>query len=721
MKADDELLQVFVAEVEEQLESLAIALEEPSSAWDLHDLFRRVHTVKGAARLVGAAAVEEIAHALEDVLVTLRKGGETGDAAGLVRDGSAQLVQCFARLEEDFGEEVAAFRSRCESWLEGRGIASEAAAEGSEGISAPESSRDATSRDTEARDDEATRADVTVRRDEENPRQTTLRVAVDRLDRIMALASDLVTTSHEAQSRLDDARRLQSLHARLEKTRPDLKNDAVFRQLQSGGRALVEQLDRAVAGQERISRSLQFSARQLRMVPVESLRTAFSRTVRQICAEGGKKARLRIEGGETEVDRSILEDLRDPLVHLVRNAVDHGIESPAARLEAGKPEEGTIVLHARSTGSSAVIEVRDDGRGIDLDRLRESAVKHGLVEEDRADSLSRDEIEDLVFRFGFSTAERVSETSGRGVGLNVVREAVEALGGQVRFEGEPGQGTTFRLRLPLTQLTTRAVMTRLGDQEFLIPASSVRSTRFLATAEIRVADGRELVSWEGRPVPLVRLERAFGFASNGNATRPMVVVSGGGGERALLVDAVIGEREVTVQRLSWNLESVPGVAGSAVLDGGQVVLVLDVGSLTHGASSVERVQQDRADAERRRQSRRILVVDDSMTSRTLIKNILGSAGFQTSTAVDGEEALSLLQDESFDLVVADVEMPKVDGLELTHRIRASQRLRDLPVVVVTSLGSESEKRRGAEAGASAYIVKGEFDQDLLVATVRSLV
>lgn len=434
-------------------------------------------------------------------------------------------------------------------------------------------------------------------------------------------------------------------------------------------------------------------------------------------------------GGEVEIDRRILEEMKDPLIHVLRNCIDHGIEAPAARAEKRKPPHGTITLEiSQKDGGKVELLVADDGAGIDTAKVKAAARKLEMVSEEDAEQLGEQEALALVFRSGVSTSPIITDVSGRGLGLAIVREKVERLGGAIAIESHPGAGTRFRIVLPLTLATLRGVLVRAGEQLFVIPATHVERVARVAETDIRTVENRETIALGGRAVSLVGLSDVLELPRKGAAgespDHAQALVLGLGPERiAFRVDEVLGEQEVLVKTLGPQLVRVRNVAGACTLGTGQVVPVLNVPDLMK--SAVKRAAaplapaaaQERAAA----QQRAILVVEDSITSRALLKGILESAGYRVATAVDGIDAYTALKTATFDLVVSDVEMPRMDGFDLTAKIRADKNLSELPVVLVTALESREHRERGIDVGANAYIVKSSFDQSNLLEVVRRLI
>jgi chemotaxis protein histidine kinase CheA/ActR/RegA family two-component response regulator len=545
-------------------------------------------------------------------------------------------------------------------------------------------------------------------------------VASEKIERLMAVSTDYVTAGHSLAAQ---AARFGELLGKLDtfmRRMPELRAKPELREL----RRSVALLDEELAGTRRryvqMTAELQDGVRQLRMLRIDAVRNVFARAVAEMARSVGKSAEFVTIGGDTEVDRAVLEGLRDPLVHLIRNAVAHGIEPEAERIAAGKPRSGTITLRAWSTRSSVVVELADDGRGIDTATIVQAAVAQRLVQPELAAKLGDDAARELLFAPGFSTLSRVGDLAGRGVGLDVVRRNLTQLGGSVRCDSRPGRGATFRVELPLTRLTTRAIHVRLGRHDFLVLAAQVVRTCLVTSDDLQLSDGQEVVIVDGNPLAVLRLEQAFGFRADGRDQRVAVVVGDGSRHKAVLVDELVGEMEVLVQPLGWNLKAVRGIAGAAVLEGHRVLPVLNAAELVSFAAG-SRSAQGRGEGTRSNGQRKVLVVDDSITSRTLLKNILSSAGYAIETAIDGEDGWSKLTQGRFDVVVTDVEMPRLTGFELTRRIRSDAKMRGCTVVLCTSLGNDAEKRMGAEAGADAYIVKGAFDQDELLAALARLI
>jgi two-component system chemotaxis sensor kinase CheA len=418
--------------------------------------------------------------------------------------------------------------------------------------------------------------------------------------------------------------------------------------------------------------------------------------------------------------------LKDPLIHLLRNSVDHGIEAPEIRQEMSKPAQGTIsIAISQKDGGKIEIAITDDGAGIDIEKVKAAVTKTGELPAEEAKQLEEQEVLALVFRSGISTSPIITDLSGRGLGLAIVREKIERLGGVITLESHAGTGTIFRILLPLTLATFRGILVRASERLFIVPAISVERVERVAAGDIRTVENRETIPLNGQALSLVRLGDVLELPSReASGEEVYAVVLGSGLEHiAFQVDEVVGEQEVLVKTLGPLLSRVRNVASASVLGSGEVVPVLNVPDLIKSATQTAAIPRQHGAAEMPADVAKhtILVVEDSITSRSLLKNILESAGYAVSTAVDGIDAYTTLKTETFDLVVSDVEMPRMDGFDLTARIRADKNLSELPIVLVTALEHREHRERGVEVGANAYIVKSSFDQSNLLEVVRRLI
>ena len=456
---------------------------------------------------------------------------------------------------------------------------------------------------------------------------------------------------------------------------------------------------------------------RVRMLPFAEACSGLERAMRDLARSTNKQVKLVVLGEDVEIDRGILEALKDPLLHLVRNAIDHGIESAEERTSAGKPLEGTISVEASLRGQHVAITIQDDGRGFDLEQIREKAKSKGWAAPDNDYDIAR-----LVFVAGFSTSSIITDISGRGVGLDVVQSQIESLQGSVDVKFERGQGSCFTLELPLTLTTTRAIMVRAGQQTYAIPTANVEQILRVQSSQIKPVGGRYVATLGGPPLAISGLTSIFDKRPDKLASESYlaVVVSSGKQQAVIVVDELIAEQDVTVKPLGSRIRRVRHVSGATLLESGEVALVLNMANLVRSLISEKDQSRFVAVEDAASTKHRLLVVDDSVTTRTLLQGILDSAGFEVDTAADGQSALEKLQQTQFDLVVSDIDMPRLNGFELSHAIRESVDFARTPIILVTARGTDEDKARGAASGADAYIVKSGFDQSNLLETIRQL-
>ena len=686
-------------------------------------IFRAMHTIKGSARVLGFEPISRLAHALENLLGELRQERRVFDrplADALLRGGDAILALSDAAVG---GRAPPLDVEALIASLPASAGAAAAPPTAATPVTAPPETHPV-----------APAAPPRVARQ-------TVRVRVDRLDRMLNLAGELVVSQQMLANHADELRALQAtverqlqalsqLEAELSRLRfSPMQRQAIDRPLaaarEAGARAAVlvqrqaERFSRHTGQHELLVRDLEQEVMAARLLPIATVFGGLPRAVRDLAQATGKQVRLSLHGETVELDRKVLEAIADPLLHLVRNALDHGIEMPEERQAAGKAPQGHLTVRAEAAGSEVRVVVTDDGRGIAPQHLREQAVRQGLVSAESAAHLPDHEALDLIFVPGFSTASVITDISGRGVGMDVVRQNLAELGGRVEVESQPGLGTSVTLVLPLTLVTTRILLVRVGRDSFALPASACRGVVWVDRQQVQSLEGQPIVEHEGRTVAVRHLAELLGTeapASASAAGRTPAVLTGGPQRLvALVVDELLDEREVVIKPLGALLAPQRRFGGAVQLGDGSLVLLLNPAHLTQpnrGAPLGAPAAAPRA--------RRLLVADDSFATRELIRSVLQAAGYEVVVAVDGADALEALRREPIDLVLSDVEMPRLNGFELVTRIRAERELHQLPVVLVTSLASEEHRRRGLEVGAQAYIVKSQFDQQNLLEVVRRL-
>jgi two-component system chemotaxis sensor kinase CheA len=468
-------------------------------------------------------------------------------------------------------------------------------------------------------------------------------------------------------------------------------------------------------------------SKKLLLLPFATLAAPFPKLVRDLCRDQGKEAILVVKGEEIEIDKRILEEMKDPLIHLLRNCVDHGIEVPERRARMRKPSRATITLAVSPiNGRKIEFLVTDDGAGIDTEKVKDSAITHGLLPVDEALKLDDMSAGALVFQAGVSASPMITRVSGRGLGLAIVREKAEKLGGTVSTESQAGKGTSFRIVLPSMLATFRGILVEANGRVFVVPTAHVERVARVHLAEVRTVEGRETIATGGRAVSWIRLADVLDLPrkeSNEAQTSsvPFLVLGQGEQRIAFAVDAILDEQEVLVKPLLKPLLRLRHIAGATVLGSGQVVAILNVSDLLKSARNHGNKNSRAATHSKPQESKAVLVAEDSITSRMLIRSILESAGYKVKTAVDGMDAYTQLRAEKFDLVVSDIEMPRLNGFDLTARIRADQKLANIPVVLVSALETREDRERGVDVGASAYIVKSRFDQSDLLDAIRRLI
>ena len=823
----EQLLRSFRAELSEHIQTITSGLLQIEQAGSgpldqelLNATFRAAHSLKGAARAMGVTAIEQLAHAQENILDGLRRGAfapapemftvfyqsldavqavQSAYEAGETTPPTAALA-ALMELENLLG----ALRGGATAASARKPVAPVMPVE--QGGSIPAAA-------------------------------STVRVGVEKLDALMASLNDLLVTRIRLEQRREQIaglreqiketqqawervrgpfnrllrekeRGLLSLHRPIsvDAYAPE-ESGALFHRAaaragagfhafsqrqpgQQGARpldaeenpfqSLVEvskdiallidylsanqgQIQAAAAGLETIYRqvsadttqlsliidSMDEDIKRLRLLPFHTITTNLARMARDLAQQSGKEAALTILGGDSQLDKRVLEELKDPLIHLLRNAIDHGIEPPEQRLAAGKPRAGQITLSAERSDSDIVVRVADDGAGLDVDAIRQVLSKSASTRRAGMDAedLSENDLVDAIFSLGVTTSRMLTDVSGRGVGLSVVRKNVEALHGRIGVDYWPGQGTSFSLILPISLTGMHGLLVRAGEQTFAIPLDSVERTLALSPGQVFHLDGRAMIRGQEQPVPLARLSEVLELpaaAADGQPREQLVVILSvterfdaavegqhQGGRRqaqkvAFIVDALIGEQEIVIKDLGGQLTRVAGVAGATVLGSGEVVLVLNAADLVKLAAQRSQPAAQAADPAEQAPTvpaapRSILVVDDSITTRTLEKNILEAAGFQVRIAVDGCEALELIRASGLpDMVITDIIMPNMDGFELTRVLKRDERTARVPVILVTSLDSAEDKKRGMEVQADAYIVKSSFDQANLLETIAQL-
>ena len=731
----------FKEEAEEHLQKLnkgILDLEaNPGDRELMNEITREAHTLKGSAKMMGLDQIAQIAHKIEDLLGQIKEGRfklneRICDLLFAGFDSVKSLVEEAIggkKSEVDVG-------SFCELLgkiaLTGEVPPAEPAKK-REGARKEERVRRAEQKPREERGDRPEEKENRPQKEGPIEIEETIRVGTAKLDRLVNLVGEMIIGELRAKQGLVDLKELMGLVKRetsyLSQLRERMPLES-FHEIMDNHQKMkgkisdfFKKYSEDTAHNDLVINDLQARVMETRTLPVSTIFSAFPRAVRDMAREYGKKIELKIEGAETKLDKRMLEGINDPLIHLIRNAVDHGIEGKEERERLGKPPNGQMVLSARQEGEHVVIEVEDDGRGIDPQRLKELALKRGIIDEKEAESLSDRQAIYLVFNQGLSTSKIITDTSGRGVGMDVVKKNVEEIKGKVELESEVGKGTKVRMTLPLTLAVTRALVVEARDQIFAVPTLSIESVTSLSDDEVHTVAGREAIKRGERTIPVVRLGQVLELPGEEGEGRLGVVVGYARQRICFLVDRLLGEQEIAIKGMSGLIKRVKNIAGATILGTGRVVPILNIPDLMASAMAISGVRvpyQTREEKEEKEPSS-ILVVEDSLITRELEKSILEASGYAVEVATDGLEAWEKLGQKKFDLVVADVQMPRMDGFQLAEKLRKSKEYKELPIVIVTSLEKEADKRRGIEVGADAYIVKSSFDQSNLLDTIERLI
>ncbi|MBF0317940.1 MAG: hybrid sensor histidine kinase/response regulator [Nitrospirae bacterium] len=484
---------------------------------------------------------------------------------------------------------------------------------------------------------------------------------------------------------------------------------------------------------ESVTKKLHYEIRNVSILPLKTLFRVFPKLVRDISVSLKKSVELTIEGGETTVDRQIIEELKDPIMHLMRNAIDHGIENTQDRLNCGKSTTATIILRAYKHANQIIIEVEDDGRGLNAEEIKRAALKHRLTTEEQLQGMSIAQVHALIFTPGLSTSSMITDVSGRGVGLDVVANRLEALKGSVRVESVQGKGCMFRLKMPVNMTTTRVLVVLVAGLRFAIPVEFVTKSFTLSRKDIFKREGRDTIKYADQPVSLallsdlLELDKApvLGSSNKGLGAEEQsltcIIISSDEQHVGVVVQQIVDEQEVVLKRYSTLLQRVRNISGAAILETGEVCAILNPIDLIRSALKRKSVRISEESVQQQSKTRRILLVEDTITTRTLIKRVLDSASYEVTTAIDGLDALNKLPTRDFDAVVSDIQMPNMDGLTLAETIRADKKYKDLPIVLITALSSDEDKKRGMRAGANAYITKPTFDHKVLLDVLKRLI
>jgi two-component system chemotaxis sensor kinase CheA len=751
----------------------------------LEVIYREAHSLKGAARAVNLSEIETISQSMEGVFGAMKRGEITPSST--VFDTMHEVVSFIENIlateQKSAGkEELSAILQQLENLQAGQTPAIQKkpprAAGPPAGNDAAQQIKDTMSsallKEQPGRQESAgvevgeqpaattneppDKSSQKLKPAVENPHLgSSVRISTDRLDKLLLKAEEMIAVKLSASQEVNELKKLchsfESWHKKwirkdallrryrkelaIEKEQGDTRS-AEIQKFLDWNRDFINTVHKdirvlaksAELNQRFLDRKITYFLEDMKrviMLPSTTLFAPFPRMVRELGRSQGKEIDLELKGAEVEIDRRILEELKDPLVHLLRNCVDHGVEKPEERRLLNKPERGRIFLHIdQIEGGKVEITLGDDGHGIDPDMVRNSAVKRGLISAEDAARLTEKEAQSLIFNSGMSTASSLSQLSGRGLGMAIFLERVEKLGGQLDFASIPGKGSSFTVSLPLSLATFRGTLVQVAGQPFLAPSSHLVAVLHVNVASIRTVQNKATINYDGEPLSLVGLADTLQMEKpviRKESNKIQVMVLGTSKRRiGFEVDEVLGEQEVLFKELGKQLLRVKNIAGATILGTGQVVPILNVHDLLKSAVGTvgERFISSRMKQEVQK-PKSILVVEDSITSRTLLKSILEAAGYVVTTAVDGVDGYTKLKMNPIDLVLSDVEMPRMSGFELTQKIRADDALANIPLILCTSLATDQDRERGIQVGANAYIVKSNFDQSNLLQVIEKLI
>ena len=700
MIEDKELRDLFKTEAGEHVQRLSDGLlrleKDPKESAALEEVFREAHSLKGAARMVGVVDVEEMAHKLEDMFGAVKKGAVTL---------TSEIIDSMFKTLDTI-----------------RKLVHEAVTGEPSGVKVSEESVYSLSLtpDSKLKSSEF--------------RIETVRVDTKMLDALMTQTGELTVTKAHISSRIPEIGEIIEIVEELEKRNVEFGVRSA--ELKSKLQNLKSKISGDSSRLDFISDRLDDSIRKIRLIPLSAIFNLYPRMVRDIAREQSKDVNLIIEGGDTVADKRIVEEMKDPLMHIIRNSIDHGIEKPDEREKKGKPRIGTITLKGMQTASNIIIEVSDDGKGLDIEAVKQAAVKRNICSEAELSGMTKAQIESLIFKSGFSTSTFVSDVSGRGVGLDVVRTNVERLKGSVALESYPDKGCRFRIKLPVTLSTMCVMITAIGGRRYAIPVEYVEMSRMITHDEIFTVAGRQTIKIDSQPISVAHLSNVLQVRGSESGVRsedsrlpthdsklkkPCIILSVNNERMGVIVDELLDEQEVVLKPQSLILKRVRNVSGVTILATGEVCMVLNPNDMLKTLRRQEAPTPPEIPTEKEVRKKTILLVEDSIVTRTQERRILEGAGYNVVIAVDGIDALNKLSSQPFDAVISDIVMPNMDGLTLTEKIRKDTKYKELPVILVTTLSSDEDRKKGMDVGANAYIAKPTFDQKMLLEIMERLI
>ena len=745
-----------IVNITSNLIDLEKKLPEAKQVQLIEAIFREAHSLKGAARAVNISEIEIVCQALESVFSALKEKKiamdprlfdlfhltvntlndilttPNGEISEAIKDRVTEISMNLLKVEDGELDEVEVSKA---------GLLEKAEHE------------------TKAIGDDVAKPGQDRKKERGSPKtDDTIRISIEKMDNLLFQAEEMLalkqTFDHFSEGLHSTAKKLNSWTREATEVSPQVGDIQHRLQEKQVGEALTpeeEKVEKVVGFFEWASslvktvegdldkmrkysvqetynsgakiESLLDEVKKIISVPFSTILDVFPKAARDLSKDKGKEVIVTISGAEMEMDRRILEEIQNPLMHLLRNCVDHGIEKPQTRLNTNKPEKGTIQLSIERLENNKVeITISDDGSGIDLEKVKMKYIKQEKVPADEVKEITEQALLNYIFKSGITTSDMITDLSGRGLGLAIVQEKMEQLGGSVTVKTAPNEGTEFRIQIPLTMVTFRGVQVKVGEREFIVPTSKIDRVLRLDKSVLKTIENKETIPYHGGVIPLVYLSDILETPIKETEDEHILVLVIGSMDQLIgfAVDGILDEEVVLVKKFNNQLKRVRNVIGATVLGSGRVIPILNVSDLIKSAVKETSHRAREKVAEEKKEKSAILVVEDSITSRMLLKNILETAGYRVATAIDGVDAYTKLKEEPFELIVSDVDMPRMDGFDMTAKIRSDKALAELPIVLVTSLSKREDRERGMEVGANAYIVKSSFDQSNLLEVVERL-
>lgn len=741
---DESMVELFIMELEGQskvLEKGLIKAENSTNPSELEPLMRAAHSVKGAARIVGLNQAVELAHAMEDLLSAAMHGklilsgmavDELLKANDILKDLSVSQPSVIAGRLAGYADTIKYLSKNLRSILEGGSISD-----------APPPQKPAPQAAPDEKKPAAPAAQKNQQKDKEESQY--VRVLAENLNKMLGLSGEIKIKTRFSKPFYDSMVTLKSyfheLTRQIEQMRSVTEGEEIFNILYPRFEEtanLFERIDnlleKNITKYDQYSRNLEQLAETMnnevvlsKMRPFGEVTHGLPRMIRDLCKRLEKKVDFEIIGINTKVDRDILEKLESPLSHLIANAIDHGIEKPEKRISKGKPEEGKVILEAAHRGGMLHITIKDDGKGVNKESMRRKIVERGYTNEDIAEKLTDQELLDFLFLPGFSTTGEVTEVSGRGVGLDIVQTLAHQLGGSVRVESEENAGTTFILQLPITLSVIKALIVTVHNERYAIPLARIERILSIGKSQVSHAEDRQYYRYLNENIGIIEASQVLQLPYE-NPVRDilrLLILNDGISKIGLVVDSIQGERDLVVMPLDQRLRKIPNVSAGSIIEDGSIALILDADDIVKSVDSLvknKRPQKITFEKKtRKKKSKRILVVDDSLTVREVERRLLENAGYEVAAAVDGLDGYNTLQKADFDLVLTDVDMPRMNGIQFVEKIRSEAKYKEIPIMIVSYKDREEDRINGLRAGANYYLTKSSFHDESLIAAVKDLI